>query len=446
MIIVDSALEQRRLDGNPIRVAMVGAGYMARGLALEILTAIPAIRLVAISNRTLSQAERAYRDAGVESVRTVETVRQVEDSITKGQYAITDNPTLLCQADNVDAVIELTGEVEFGARVALEAIAHGKHVILMNAELDATVGPILKVYADRAGVVITYTDGDEPGVAMNLYRFAKGIGYRPVLMGQIKGFLDRYRNPETQRGFALKHKQKPAMVAAFADGSKLSLEGTIMANATGFTIGQRGMFGHRCDDVKDVLTHFSADQLLNGPGWVDYVLGAAPGTGAFVVGYNDHPILREYMSYFKMGDGPLYLFYTPYHLPHLQLPSTIARAVLFRDATLAPLGKPVCDTLALAKRDLRAGEVLDGMGGFTCYGLIDTYELCLTNNLLPMALSEGCRLKTDVPRDRPISYTDVDLPPGRLCDKLRAEQNSRFFADRALPESRLADSGRRHGR
>jgi len=429
MIIVDTALEQRHLAGNPIRVALVGAGYMGRGIALEILTAIRGMRLVAVSNRTLSQAERAYRDAGVDSIRTVETVPQLEDSIARGQYAITDNATLLCRADNVDAVIELTGELEFGAHVALEAIAHRKHVILMNAELDATVGPILKVYADRAGVIITYTDGDEPGVAMNLYRFAKTIGYQPVLMGQIKGFLDRYRNPETQKGFAIKHKQKPAMVAAFADGSKLSLEGTIMANATGFKVGQRGMFGPRCAHVKDVLTYFSADQLVNGRGWVDYVLGAEPGTGAFVVGYNDQPILREYMSYFKMGDGPLYLFYTPYHLPHLQLPSTVARAVLFRDATLAPLGKPVCDTLALAKQDLKAGEVLDGMGGFTCYGLIDTYEICLAENLLPMALSQGCRLKVDVAKDRPISYADVDLPPGRLCDKLRAEQNSRFFED-----------------
>jgi len=431
MIIVDRALEARRAEGNPIRVALVGAGFMGRGIALEIVTAFPGMRLAAVANRTLAEAQRAYREAGVESVKIVETVAQLEEAVGTGQYAVTDDAMLLCRAGNIDAVIEVTGEIEFGAHVVLEAIANGKHVILMNAELDATVGPILKVYADRAGVVLTYTDGDEPGVAMNLYRFAKSIGYEPVLMGQIKGFLDRYRNPETQQAFAAKHKQKPQMVAAFADGSKLCLESTIMANATGFKVGTRGMYGHRGAHVKDVVSHFSADQFANG-GLVDYVLGAEPGTGAFVVGHNDHPIKRQYMSYFKMGDGPLYLFYTPYHLPHLQLPHTVARAVLFRDATLAPMGAPVCDTLALGKRDLRAGEILDGMGGFTCYGLIDTYEVCRAEHLLPMALSQGCRLKRPISKDHPISYADVELPPGRLCDKLRAEQDT-YFAPSKTP-------------
>jgi predicted homoserine dehydrogenase-like protein len=284
------------------------------------------------------------------------------------------------------------------------------------------------MYADRAGVVYTYTDGDEPGVAMNLYRFVKTIGYRPVLMGQIKGFLDRYRNPDTQRGFAQKYGQKEKMVASFADGSKLSLEGAIMANATGFKVGKRGMYGPPCSEVKEVLNHFSAETLLRDGGWVDFVLGAQPGTGAFVVGFNDHPVKAEYMKYFKMGDGPLYLFYTPFHLPHLQLPLTVARAVLFQDATLAPMGGPVCDTLAVAKRDLRAGEVLDGMGGFTCYGLIDTYEITQAENLLPIVLSQDCRLKRDISKDTPITYADVDLPAGRLCDKLRAEQSARFPA------------------
>jgi predicted homoserine dehydrogenase-like protein len=426
MIIVDKALEKREQENNPVRVALIGCGYMGRGIALQMLTAMPGMRLVALCNRTLSGAQKAYSQAGVDSVKVVKTVSELEQTIAIGQYAITDDPMVICEAGNIDAVIDSTGEFEFGAQVAMAAIANGKHLILMNAELDSAVGPILKVYADRAGVVYTYTDGDEPGVAMNLYRFVKTIGYRPLLMGQIKGFLDRYRNPDTQRGFAEKHKQKAPMVASFADGSKLSLEGTIMANATGFKVGKRGMYGPPCADVKEVLNHFPADRLLNDGGWVDYVLGAQPGTGAFVVGYNDHPVKAEYMKYFKMGDGPLYLFYTPFHLPHLQLPLTVARAVLFHDATLAPLAGPVCDTLAVAKRDLKAGEVLDGMGGFTCYGLIDMYEVTQAENFLPMSLSQGCRLKRDIPKDQPLTYRDVDLPLGRLCDQLRAEQTAHF--------------------
>jgi predicted homoserine dehydrogenase-like protein len=295
----------------------------------------------------------------------------------------------------------------------------------MNAEVDATVGPILKVYADRAGVVYTYTDGDEPGVAMNLFRFVDSIGYKPVLMGQIKGFLDRYRNPDTQRAFAEAHGQKPAMVASFADGSKLAIESAIIGNATGFVPGKRGMYGHKTASVKDLLKLFSPEDFKNG-GLVDFVLGAEPHTGAFVMGYNDEPVKMSYMKYFKMGEGPLYMFYTPYHLPHLQLPHTVARAVLFQDATLAPLGAPVCDTVTTAKRDLKAGQVLDGMGGFDAYGLIESYEVCSREDYLPIAASIGCRLKHDIRKDEPISYRHVELPKGRLSDQLRAEQTERF--------------------
>ena len=185
MIIVDKALEKRHEQGHPIRVAMVGAGYMGRGIALQIVTATQGMKLVAISNRTRSEAERAYRQAGVDAVKAVETVAQLEAVVAQGQVAITDDASLLCRAEGIDAVIEVTGTIEFGAHVALEAIEHGKHIILMNAELDATLGLILKVYADRAGVVITNSDGDQPGVIMNLYRFVKAIGCQPVLAGNI---------------------------------------------------------------------------------------------------------------------------------------------------------------------------------------------------------------------------------------------------------------------
>jgi predicted homoserine dehydrogenase-like protein len=425
MIIVDTALARRLAERNPVRVAMVGAGYMARGIALQILTAMPGIRLVAVSNRTLPQAQRVYREAGVEATTAVRTVAELERAIAEERYAVAEDPALLCQAGQVEAVIETTGDVEFGARVAFEAIRNGKHVILMNAEVDASIGPILKVHADRAGVVYTYTDGDEPGVAMNLFRFVDSMGYKPVLMGQIKGFLNRYRNPDTQKDFAEKHQQKAAMVASFADGSKLALESAIMGNATGFVPGVRGMYGHQCGHVKDLLGKFKVGDFARG-GLVDFVLGAEPHTGAFVMGYNDHPIKKKYMSYFKFGEGPLYMFYTPYHLPHMQLPHSVARAVLFKDPTLAPIGAPVCDTMAVAKRDLKAGETLDGMGGFTCYGLIDSYENCQRGDYLPMALSVDCRLKRNIAKDQPVSYRDVELPAGRLCDKLRAEQTAHF--------------------
>jgi predicted homoserine dehydrogenase-like protein len=435
MIIVDTALKQREREGNPIRVAIIGAGYMGRGTVLQIETAMTGMRVAAVSNRTISEAERAYAQAGIETVTTVETVAQLEEAVVSGRPAITDDAYLLCQAEGIDAVVEATGEVEFGARVTLKAIEHGKHVILMNAELDATVGPLLKTYADRAGVVLSNADGDQPGVVMNLVRFVQTIGYNPVLAGNIKGLQDPYRTPQTQAAFAAKYNQKPKMITSFADGTKISMEMAIVANATGFKVGQRGMYGPRCQHVSEAPGLFPLDKLLDG-GLVDYVLGAEPGPGVFVLGYNDHPAKQQYMSYFKMGEGPLYVFYTPYHLPHLEAPLTVARAVLFKDAAVAPLGWPVCDVITLAKRDLKAGEVLDGIGGFTCYGSLENTDVSLPQQLLPMGLADGCRLKRDVNRDRALTYADIELPEGRWCDKLRAEQTAKFAPTVASSETK----------
>ncbi len=425
MIIVDTALKQREENNNPINVAVVGAGYMGRGLVLQILTAIKGMQVVAVSNRTLATAAVAYEQAGVESVETVESVAQLEDAIRNGKYSITNDPMLLCEAEGIDAIVEATGEVEFGAHVTMRAIEHGKHVILMNAELDAVVGPILKHYADRAGVVISNIDGDQPGVVMNLFRWVDTIGYRPLLAGNIKGLQDHYRNPETQKGFAEKHKQKPKMITSFADGTKISMEMAVVANATGFGVGQRGMYGPECKHVTEAVNLFDVDELLEG-GIVDYILGAEPGPGVFVLGYNDNPIKRQYAQYLKMGDGPVYVFYVPYHLPHLETPLTIARAVLFQDAATAPIGGPVVDVITTAKTDLKAGTTLDGIGGFHAYGDTENYPLAAAESFLPMSLSEGCVLKRDIPRDQVITYDDVTLPEGRLVDRLRAEQTRLF--------------------
>jgi len=421
MIIVDTALEKREAADNPVRVAMVGAGYMGRGIALQIEKYLPGMRLVAIANRTLDEAVRAYREAGIEAPVSVENRSQLDEAIAKGRYAVTDDALLLCEAEGIEAIIEATGHVEFSAHVVLKGLNHGKHMILMNAELDATVGPILKVYADRADVVLTNADGDQPGVMMNLFRFVKSIGYQPRLVGNIKGLQDFYRTPATQQGFAEQHGITAQMATSFADGTKISMENAIVANATGFKVARRGMYGPRCKHVSEAVTRFPLEELLE-TGLVDFILGAEPGPGVFVLGYNDHPERQSYMRYFKMGDGPLYAFYVPYHLPHLEVPLTAARAVLFHDAAVTPIAGPVCDVVTIAKRDLKAGEELDGIGGFTCYGMIDNYEVSQAQDLLPMGLSEGCRLKNDVAKDQAITQADVVAPEGRLCDRLRAEQ------------------------
>ncbi|HEB86959.1 MAG TPA: NAD(P)-dependent oxidoreductase [Gammaproteobacteria bacterium] len=427
MIILDKALEELERQNRPIRVAMIGAGYMGRGLALQIVRYTRGMQLVAIANRTVSAAEKAYRQAGVESVLTVDSPLELEDAIRKGQCAVTDDAQMVCRAEGVDAIIEVTGEIEFGVHVVMTAIEHGKHIVLMNAELDATLGPILKVYADKAGVVITNADGDQPGVIMNLFRYVEGIGCRPVLAGNMKGLQDAYRTPETQKGFAEKYGQKPHMVTSFADGSKISMEMAVVANATGFKVAKRGMLGPACEHVNDAVNVFSHERMLEG-GIVDYVLGAQPGGGVFVIGYNEDKIQQGYLNYYKMGEGPFYVFYTPYHICHFEAPMSVARAVLYKDPTTAPIGPPVVDVLTAAKKDMLAGEVLDGIGRFTSYGLAEHAGVCRHDSLLPLGLSEGCRLKRAVSKDEVLTYDDIELPAGRLSDKLRTEQDEYFDA------------------
>jgi predicted homoserine dehydrogenase-like protein len=216
------------------------------------------------------------------------------------------------------------------------------------------------------------------------------------------------------------------MVTSFADGTKLSLEATTLANATGFKVTKPGMEGRRLGHVRDLLDCYDPRQLLQ-QGVIDYVLGAEPGSGAFVIGYNDDPQLMPYMSYFKMGEGPLYMFYRPFHLTHLEAPLSVARAVLFSDASIAPLGAPVCEVATIAKRDMEVGEELDGIGGFDCYGLIENVENTRRYDALPIGLAAGARLTRPVAQDQPIRADDVALPAGRLVDKLRAEQAAHFW-------------------
>ena len=427
MIIVDTEIAKRIAEDRPIQVALVGAGYSAKHIASQIVGSFPGMHLAAVVNRTPSAAIAALNNAGVQDVRSINSAGELEDAIAERAHCITDNADAVFGAESIEAVIETTGEVEYGAWAALQSIDAAKHTFVLNCEMDATVGPLLKQYADKKGVVYSNSDGDEPGVASNLARHVKTMGFEVVGAGNLKGFYDVHRTPETQRAFAEAHNQKPHMMTSFVDGTKLSMELTVTANALGFGVAKRGMHGIACDDVRTCLEHFPKDAFQPGRGIVDFLLGAAPHTGAFVIGHTEEPMKREFLQYLKMGEGPFYVFYTPFHLPQLEIPITVSRGVLCGDAAVAPKGKPYCDAVAVAKKPLKKADVLDGIGGFTNYSLIDNFETSLRENLLPMGVSQNCIVKRDVAIDAALTYDDVELPPGRQIDQLRAEMVSAFF-------------------
>jgi predicted homoserine dehydrogenase-like protein len=422
-MIVDIALRELETNARPIRVGLVGAGATGRAIALQLGTPVPGIRLVAIANRTRLHGERAFREAGLTEWSYVESPHGAEAAIARGYPVLTEDPLVLTACDAIDILVEVTGTIEAAAHVVTDAFDHGKHVVLVNAELDSMLGPILKMKADRAGVVITNTDGDEPGVAMTLLRYLRSLGLRAVAAGNLKGMVDYYRTPETQQAFAEKYDQDAKKVTSFADATKLSMEATVLANATGFHVSRRGMDGPACKHVREMAYLLPADQMLS-TGLVDYALGAAPHTGAFVIVHEESPLKRAQLGYYKLGEGPFYVFYTPYHLPHIQIASSIGRATIHRDPTVTPIGGPVCEVVTVAKRDLKTGERLDGIGGFCTYGLIDNAAAARAAKALPIGLSEGCVLCQDVSKDAAISFDDVKSPPGRLAEALWREQNA----------------------
>lgn len=431
MILVDTALARLKESGKgPIRVGMIGAGFMASGVLLQVNTVHQgAMRIVAVANRTPAKAVQAYADAGQDDAVVCDSAAALARAIEAGRAAVTEDPMLVATSPHVDVLLEVTGAVEEAIAPVLAAIEHGKHVALMNPELDGTLGPLLKARADKAGVVFTDVDGDQPGVEGNLWRFVKGLGVRPVLCGNIKGLQDPYRTPTTQAAFAEKWGQKPAMVTSFADGTKVSFEQAVVANMTGMTVAKRGCHGYTVEagtPIMEAAKLWDPEELLAGPGIVDYVVGAAPGPGVFVLGTIEHPRQRHYLNLYKLGEGPIYCFHTPYHLCHFEVPTTIARAALFHDATIAPAGGPCVEVVTVAKRDLKAGEVIDELGGYLAYGECeDAAETAKAGNL-PIGVAVGAKLKRDIAKDAVLTYADVELPAGRLVDRLRAEQAAMF--------------------
>jgi predicted homoserine dehydrogenase-like protein len=435
MIIVDRALAAREQEGKPIRVGMVGAGFMGQGLTNQIVNSVPGMRMSAIYNRKPERAFGVYRYSGVEDIASCGTQRQLDEAVERGRAAVVEDALTICRSPHIDVVVDVTGSVEFGARVILEAFEHKKPVVLMNAEVDATLGPILRVYAKKHGVILSACDGDEPGVQMNLVRWVKGLGLTPRLVGNVKGLQDPYRNPTTQQGWAERWGQNAAMVTSFADGSKISFEQSIVANATGFKVLSRGMSrGRKYDgNIMDIQSLWDLEQLRALGGAVDYTVGPS-GVKVFVLAEHTDPKQRHYLNLYKMGEGPLYPFWIPYHLVHFEAPNAIARVVLFGDELAPPLGGPVVEVCAVAKRDLKAGEVLDEYGMYTTYGEAVNTEEMSAQRYLPEGLVEGCRLKRDIAKDQVLTYADVELPVGRLADRLRAEQYRHFRDERWLEE------------
>jgi predicted homoserine dehydrogenase-like protein len=427
MIIIDNKLRERELDNNPIKVGIIGAGEMAKGLINQITRHTPGMEVVATFNRSLKSPKEIYRIAGIDSYKIAETTVEFQEAIDSKVPIITQNLDLLIKSKEIDIVVDMTGSIEFSAKLTIDAINNKKDILSFNAELDATLGPILKYKADKAGVKYSVAEGDQPGVTMNLYRFVKGMGFKPLVCGNIKGMLDEYRTPTTQENFAKQWGMSPVMATNFADGTKVSCEQACIANATGMKVAKRGMLGYESKEHIDNLTNlYDVDELEKIGGIVDFIIGPKPGPGVFVYATSDDPLSIKYLDYGKLGKGPLYSFYIPYHLLFFEIPISIARMVDFNDTIVAAKAGPVVEVITIAKTDLFKGDMIDDIGGYKTYGICENSDISRGENLLPIGLAEGCEVLKDVPKDKALTFDDVKLPLDRLCDELWKEQTELF--------------------
>lgn len=397
-----------------ILVGITGMGAMGKGLLYQLLIT-PGMRCTAVAELDLEKAIDCVREFGVE-YQVCESEAQVNEATDRGVVAVCEDGDLVARAHPMDALIESTSAIGAAGEFAVRAIENGKHLILMNAEIDLIFGPYLMQLARKSGLTYASCDGDQHGVIRHLIDDLELWGFETVMGGNIKGFLDRYSNPTKIVPEADKRNLDYKMCTAYTDGTKLNIEMALLANALGYRTHVPGMHGPRAEHVHDVLELFEFREIWR-PGeepLVDYILGSQPDGGVFAVGYCEYPYQREMLKYYKMGDGPFYVFYRPYHLCHVEAMQCVAEAVLDGKSLLEPDHGFRTNVFAYAKRDLRAGEILDGIGGYTCYGLIENYPSDGRTDGLPICLVEEVELKQHVAKDQRIRLTEVDWDRSRF--------------------------------
>lgn len=391
---------------------------MGRGLAHQIAK-IQRARLAGVSDVDIGKAAACCAWLGLPH-QLVSSTAEADAAIAAGKVAVASDGRVLARCEAGGIYFEASSAVAEVVPGVLDAVGAGKHISMMNSEADLAFGALLAARADEAGVIYTSADGDQYGVIKRLADEAVSFGFDLVMLGNIKGFLDRRANPTTIIAEADKRGLDYRMCAAFTDGTKLNIEMALIANVFGAGPARPGMLGPRAGSVAEVTTLFDLARLWDGgPPLVDYVLGAEPGGGVFVVGHSADPYVRDMMKYYKMGDGPFYVFTRPYHLCHFEAVPAAIEAVERRRPLMRP-GKPSTDVLAYAKVPIEAGTRLEEIGGHHCYGLI---EASGGDPGLPICLAGYSRTLRPIARDERIALADVvfdDPEPLRLFEASRA--------------------------
>jgi len=405
---------------RPIQIGIVGIGAMGKGLLFQ-SKITPGIDCVAVCDVDGQRCMKALSDFGI-ACQEAQNPDDLQDIVNTGKVAVCEDAGWIAGCEAVDVFVEASSGIRSAIAHCISALEHRKHLILMNSEVDLMFGPLLDAVARNNGVVSTSCDGDQYGVLKHLVEQTGRWGFDLVMAGNIKGYLDPYANPTTIVPEADKRQLDYRMCTSFTDGSKLNIEMAILANAYDLAVRTPGMTGPRLSHVSDVLEAFDFDRLFSdGRPFVDYILGAEPGGGVFVVCHCDDAYQKEMLAYYKMGHGPYYVFYRPYHLCHIEAMDTIFNAAQNHQALLVPRYGMKTNVFSWAKKDLKAGDRLDGLGGYACYGKIESLSDDEQIPGIPICLAQDLVLNRAVPKDRKIRLEDVAMPADRIDFKVYAE-------------------------
>lgn len=410
-----------------IKVGIVGAGIMGKSL-LNQLVQLENFKPSVMASRRIESVLKAFSTTNVkkEEIVITDSLEEAIEAQKKGLYVATTNTSI--PASITDCVVDCTGDTEEGTKISLCAIKNKVNIVTLNVEMDATVGSIIKKLADEAGIIYTGTAGDEPGSIMELFEFSETLGFEVLVLGKGKNNdLNVYATPDELEEQAKSKGLNKRMLTSFVDGTNTMIELNAVCNATGFLPDVRGC--HCINSTpKDLAKNIRIKEeggIFNSYKTVDFVRGIAPGVFAIVKAKSD--VITSEMEFLKMGDGPNFAIYRPYHLTSIETPNSIIRAVCLKDTSVVAIDKPVAETVAIAKRDLKKGEKLDGIGGYTIYGALESHKVQQQENLLPIGLVTGdVFVKRDIRKGEALKYSDVTLDENSEIVKLRREQDEIF--------------------
>ncbi|MCM3728174.1 SAF domain-containing protein [Neobacillus cucumis] len=428
MSIYTQLLEREKAN-QPIRVGVIGAGQMGFGMIAQIST-IPGMSVTGISDINIDAAQRAADYYN-------------QNSVKKEQILVSNDFRKVIQSSNVEVIVDATGVPEVGANISLETLRSKKHLVLLNVEVDITIGSIMHQLFKNAGLVYTGSAGDEPAATLELFEFAKTMGMEVLVAGKGKNNKLRITaNPDTAAEEAKRNKMAAHMLAAFQDGTKTMAEMNLLSNAMGFVpdvVGMHGIAGDLDSVLKDLDLKENGG-VLNKFGVVEYVDGLAPGVFVIVKGQNEG-VAHELSYLMKKGERDHHILYRPFHLASLETPITIAKAILQNEGSIQPLGGPVSDTVAVAKRDIKAGESIDGIGGYSVRGVIETHQKMKRNAHIPIGLISGKVIaKKDIKQGQFLTTDDVELDVNTTVWKLRTLQDSLFPTTSVVDSKILQES------